>query len=312
VTTGAFWESVSGKLAERWTAELLTPAAMFWASGFAAWVVADGWDGTGPRVARWFDGLSGAEQVVVAAGGLLCLIGSAGVVEQLTFPILRLLEGYWPSGLGPLKDALTRLAGRRMQRDEARLQALEAKRRAGPLNARDASELVRLDERLRRFPAAPESRMPTKLGNVLRAGESWPRDKYGLDAAVCWPSLWLLLSDAVRDELVEARKRLDTAVALAVWGALLAVWTFLTWWALPAAVVVYVYAYWSAVRAAAVHCDLVESTFDLFRGSLYGALRFPQPVDPAEERRAGAALTAYLWRGVAASSAPLEPPGNSA
>jgi len=44
-------------------------------------------------------------------------------------------------------------------------------------------------------PAESDRHMPTKLGNILRAAELRSKDKYGLDAVICWPRLWLLLPD---------------------------------------------------------------------------------------------------------------------
>ena len=91
--TAKLFEALGGKLGERWLLVLISPAAVFWAGGFGAWVLADGWDDSGGRIADWFDGLSGAEQAIVAIGALLAVAGSAVVVGQLALPVLRLLEG---------------------------------------------------------------------------------------------------------------------------------------------------------------------------------------------------------------------------
>ena len=299
-----FWESVSGKLAERLTAELLAPATLFWAAGLGAWILDEGWNDSAGRVVRWFSGLSGVEQVLISAGALGALVVSAAIGEHVAPTVLRLLEGYWPRGLRRLRDAATAARSRRIERAESALVKLEAKRRRSGLTPGETLEFSRLDSKLRRVPAAPDLRMPTRLGDVLRAGETWPRQKYGLDAVVCWPRLWLLLPEQVRTDLAEARKELDHSVAIAMWGVLIVVWTPLTWWALPAAAVVASFAYARSLRAAEVFADLVEAAFDDFRDSLYTHVGLAVPAAREGERRAGEFLTAYLWRGEASAGSP--------
>jgi hypothetical protein len=293
-----FWESVSGKLADRLTAELFAPATLFWAAGFGAWIVGGGWDDSGGRLARWFGGLSGVEQVLVAAGALGALVASAAVGEYLARTVLRLLEGYWPPGFHRLRDAATAARSRRIMRAEQDLAKLESARRERGLTAGETLEFARLDARLRRVPASPGLRMPSRFGDVLRSGETWPREKYGLDAVVCWPRLWLVLPEQARTDLANARGELDHSVAIAMWGALIVGWTPLTLWALPAAAVVASFAYLRSIRAAEVFADLVEAAFDVFRDSLYTHVGRPVPARE-DERREGESLTAYLWRGEA-------------
>jgi len=165
------------------------------------------------------------------------------------------------------------------------------------LGVDEQAEYAGLDVALRRIPAEPESRLPTKLGNTLRAAESWPRDKYGLDTVVIWPRMWLVLSDDAREEITNARQQLDQSITVWVWGLLLSVWVALTWWALLAAVVVLAFAYWRAITAAEIYGDLVEAAFDLQRHELYSQLRFPAPTTSDKEVEVGEALTRYLWRG---------------
>jgi len=291
-----FWESISGKIADRLTMQIAAPAVGFWVSGLLAWIVAVGWSGSGERLLHWFGGLSGAEQVIVAAGVLLGFVVSASVVDQLAPTVLRLLEGYWPRGLGWLRRSLTDARSRRFNSAQAKLGRLETKRRKEGLTATDTFEFARLDRQLRRMPSAPDLLMPTRLGNILRAGEAWPRDKYGLDAVVCWPRLWLILPQQARTDLAEARGALNRSVVVGIWGALLIVWIPLTWWALPVAVIVATAAYQRSLGAAAVFADLVEAAFDDFRESLYRQVGTPHS-DRTEEPRRGELLTTYLWRG---------------
>ena len=64
------------------------------------------------------------------------------------------------------------------------------------------------------------------LGRWLHAAaETWPTDKYGLDAPKCWPRLWLVLPDTARKEVAGARSSLDQGAAVWLWGAAFIVWT---------------------------------------------------------------------------------------
>jgi hypothetical protein len=93
--------------------------------------------------------------------------------------------------------------------------------------------------------------MPTRLGDILRAAEARPTNKYGLDTIVCWYALWLLLPAETETELVQARAALDKAAGTWLWGALFLVWTPWTWWAVPIAVVVPALAYYIGILGAA-------------------------------------------------------------
>ncbi len=53
--------------------------------------------------------------------------------------------------------------------------------------------------------------MPTALGNLLRSAEEYPLVRYGLETAVCWPRLWLLLPSATQETLTRARQSLNDA-----------------------------------------------------------------------------------------------------
>jgi hypothetical protein len=289
----SFWAGLGGKLADRWLAVAL-PSLLFWLAGAVAWLAGSGGRERLAAILGDLDRAGTGTALIAVALALLVVAGSAAVVERLTLPVVRLLEGYWPGWLRGLRDRAVRWRGARIARDEARYQELE---RASDDDAGSVDELIALDERLRRVPAAG-GRMPTRLGDVLRAAEALPQAKYGLDAVHCWPRLWLVLPEPVQRELLGARRTLDAAVTGLTWAVLAAVWTPVAWWVLPIAVaaVVVVHRWW-LLPSAQVYGDLVEASFDVYRTALYDALRWPLPDNPRAEHELGLRLTQYLWRG---------------
>jgi hypothetical protein len=309
-----FWEGLGEKLADRWLSTTV-PALVFWTVGLAAAIRPRG---LGPSLHRFSDWLASSPallQVAAVVGPLLLVAGSAVVVQRLTLPIIRLVEGYgWPAWLKPARRRLIARQVRHFHQAEERFQALADKQNEDSATSEDLEELGLLESRLRRVPteptpARPVRAMPTRLGNVLRASETLPADKYGLDVAICWPRLWLLLPDLARDELVKARAHLNSTVGVCCWAALVTAWTPWLYPALPLglACAIGFYYLW-VLDAASVYGDLVESTFDIYRLSLYTALRRPLPANPAAERACGQALSSYLWRGSDSETPTFENP----
>src|SRR6266550_3806868 len=97
----AFWESVGGKLADRWAA-VSVQALVFWLGGVAAWTYHRGGLHTLTTQTRWLDRQTAAAQVSVIVVVLLAVAASGLLVSRLATPALRLLEGYWPSWTDPL------------------------------------------------------------------------------------------------------------------------------------------------------------------------------------------------------------------
>lgn len=158
--------------------------------------------------------------------------------------------------------------------------------------------LARVRLALHNLPANTDL-MPTRLGNILRTAERRPLEKYGLDAIICWSRLWLLLPEAAKKDLQDARADLNNAARLWLWSILFLVWAALgAWWAVPLGILSALFAYYNwAIAAAITYGDLIEASFDLYRHLLYESLRWKLPADPNEERRVGQQLTEYLWRG---------------
>lgn len=143
-----------------------------------------------------------------------------------------------------------------------------------------------------RLPASsplPAQRMPTRLGNVLRAAELRPGSRYGLDAVTCWPRLWLLLPKDSRQEVAAARTGLYLSVQSWLCGVAFSVFVVWAWWAPVVGLTVAWVTYYTRMLAAArTYGTLIESCFDIHRGLLYAALNWPRPANPPRVRRGAA------------------------
>lgn len=289
-----FLDSLGDTLAKEWVAKVFTPAFVFWFGGLLTWALHSpaNWN----TLEQWLSQKTLVQPLTTLIVGLLILATSAIAVQQFELPILRLLEGYWPRWMQPLKKRLIKKQKLKAEQAEKRFQALATKG-IGRLTPEEADEYVQLDWQLKQTPTESDRLMPTQLGNILRAAERRPLEKYGLESVICFPRLWLLLPNEVKTELTEARARLNTMVRVWTWALLFLIWGVWTWWAIPVGILSALLAHRWMLNAAATYGDLVESAFDLHRTALYQSLRFPLPKNPTEEQQTGRALTDYLWRG---------------
>lgn len=309
---GKFWESVGEKLADRWAA-ISVPALVFWLGGLLAWVSGHGGFHALKAPADWLGKQPGPTQIAIVLAVLLGVAASGIVVTRLAAPVLRLMEGYWPRFLDVVRRPLAERARKKADSITTKFQTVAGPVLTGvpPPTPQQQADYTRLTHQWRRFPGQGRYQ-PTRIGNTLRAGESRPVDKYGLDAVAVWPHLWLLLPETARSELAAARGSLDSAVGAFIWGVLFVAFTSWTPWAAAAGLVVAAAAYWLWVPdRAEVYADLVEATFDLHRGALYSQLRWPMPDNPQDERAMGRQLTAYLMRGTSGTKPSFTSPASS-
>lgn len=288
-----FLEGVSSKLADQWIATLLTPAFVFWAGGLLAYADHHGFT----PIETWFQQFSDPMQLGLIAIALCTVAASAFVAQRFDTAVLRGLEGYWYPGVRRLSMPLLHWQKTRRRRILKTLKQLNPKLQNNTATAAEREEFVRCDRALHQWPEQEDDLLPTRLGNILRAAERRPYHRYGLDAIVCWPRLWLLLPEAVKKDLQAAQTELSNAVRLVFWSLLFLIWSIWAWWAIPMGAIAACFAYGWAVDAASVYANLIEATFDLHRQLLYQALNVPLPHDPDEECRVGKQLTDRLWRG---------------
>ncbi|GDY33938.1 hypothetical protein [Gandjariella thermophila] len=333
----AFWSGVGEELARRWVARVLTPALAFWVGGLSllwwdvhrAGVAASGWVAEITRTAEQLGRLPVLVQGALVVGGLVVVAASAVVAERLTVPVLRFLEGYWARPQW-LRRRMVTHRQRRYEKARNRARSLQLRQRRGRLSVAEYAELRQLRQDpardpqrrtelesaaadaltaqeatqlgkdlqwLRTTPDRDELRMPTRLGDALRAAERRPVTSYGMDAVVCWNALWHTLPQQARTELSQARAALDTAARGWLWGVLFLVWTPLSWWAVPIGVLIPVVSYWFGIVPRGIAFGrLIVTCYDLYRFNLYDALHLPRPESPEQERtKAGPRVTAALW-----------------
>ncbi|MGW3960051.1 hypothetical protein ACWED2_09515 [Amycolatopsis sp. NPDC005003] len=282
----SIFRTVSGRASQRMFGAALLAAA-FLGAAVGAWSSHDG-GALITRTTRWLAGRSGFEQGLATAAVLVGVTLVAGIVLGMTPRVLRWLQGYWPTWLDPVRARLVRRITSAADRDAGTMQELE----------RDQRTDSRLDQRLRQLPSIAERYMPTKLGNLARAAQTRPIDKYGLDPVAIWPQLFLVMPEPTQKELTGAVNGLERAVMAVCWCVLFVVLGPWVWWAAPLGIAAAVLLQRTVVHGAArTHAELMEAAIDLHRLDLYRKLRWPLPANPAEERALGEQLVSYLRYG---------------
>jgi hypothetical protein len=150
--------------------------------------------------------LSATSQTLVLA---FVAIALALVMFAAQTRLYRLLEGYsWPRPL--------RLAKIAKQVEEKRRLADEVSRTSGV-------EKALLLEKYGRYPVDDNQVVPTRLGNSIRAFETYAQNRYQLDSQLLWSELTASAPDSVRKDVDSAQAGVDFFVSLVYLFAALSV-----------------------------------------------------------------------------------------
>jgi hypothetical protein len=228
-----------------------------------------------------------------AAGEVLaiafCALVIAYVVASMTNPLYRFLEGYsyWPRSLRERRREHHKMRRERLKNDDAA--------------RHDRLERQRLRAQLDQYPRLAASVMPTRLGNVLRAAESYGHVQYGLDTVILWWPLMSVCDDGTKAALDDARAVMDFFVGVLILAPLFAssagVAALVTeepvafhgLWSLA---LLYP-AYLGAVSSAGLYGRLLRSVADTARHALADQLRIAVPTDISRENELWTAVSDY-------------------
>jgi hypothetical protein len=145
--------------------------------------------------------------------------------------------------------------------------------------------------------------LPTRLGNILRAGERYPLTHYGMDAIYFWPRLFPLLPAQFQDDYEKFMQQyelplvvaFEAAVSATMGGVLLLgsggpPMLFLGWFAGGAALAYFFY--WLALPNAMEIAEQQRTAFDLYRHLLLE--QWPTPNDVNDEGAAFKAIEEFI------------------
>ena len=257
-------------------------------------------------VERWEE-LSATLRLLLSLTTLVAIIVVAYLLYSGQYVLVRLFEGYWPRWLHSLRNSRARFYRQRWK-------YLEALARDSATPPQEANEIWA--ELLVYYPPPThlDAMMPTRLGNILRAAEIYPYERYGLDAAIIWPRLRPLLKPEIIALLADRKMSMTFMLSMSllaalfslIWCPILAIWTSrlelflligLGW---PLAW----FCYQSALQSAVAYGEQLRATFDLYRHELLKALKREVPTEINTERREWKRLTRFFFRNI-----PLPPPG---
>ncbi|MFE4105936.1 hypothetical protein [Almyronema epifaneia] len=281
---------------QRWLTTLFMPAILFWVGGLVAFIDRFGFD----TLVALLNKQSVIAQIIILFATFLTILASAFFVQSFDSKVLYFLQGYWPNYLQPLHRTLVRRHKKRRYEIEHAFQVLARRSMEGNLSPIERTFFVQIDTKLQKSPPVQDL-MPTQLGNIMKSAEHRIVSKYGLDASICLPRLWLILPETVRQTFQETRFNLNDIARVWLWGILFNVWVMFSAWPLIIGFLVTLFSYSHLLEVAGEFGSLLESLFDVYRIDLYKHIRWPLPRNPEEERKLGSALTQYFWRGVASS-----------
>ena len=199
-----FLAEVGSKLADRWVALLAVPGLVYLTVATIAGTLGQtrslDYVALGEQITRW------AQSPTVRSSGFTVIIVAAIVAGSC-------MAGFIASILGELTEILWTAPGRRLP---ARwLSASRQKRSANAKKVADdpaatPQQVARAIAEADRICLVEASR-PTWIGDRLRACGVRAQTAYGIDLAVAWPRLWLLLPPTVREEIGAVRVRCRSA-----------------------------------------------------------------------------------------------------
>lgn len=310
------FDKLSGFFDRRFILNAFLPSLIFWGLLIAA--ILAGQHHLAADAKAW-DAQDANFKAMETVGFLAWITFFAALLSSQSSTLLRWHEGYWnlpvpktweTAGCDWHKAKLQEANG---LIDKKMALLTEAPANADAVLQRTLErELEKLYEALSmNYPprTRPEEVMPTRLGNILKSSELYPRMRYGLDPVLIWPRLYNLFPDHFVQAIADARSSLDFMIVISSLGSAFAVlcgacllvvcapwWLFLLcfWGGLLVATV----AYQGALGSAILYAQQVRAGFDLYRNEFFKEMRLSLPATPAEEKAQWREVGLFILRNV--------------
>lgn len=257
------FEKFSGFLDQRFILSVWIPCLFFWV---ALLCLVAGW--VSPSVILgWWQQQPVELQVLMVVLLVAWITFFARLLLNVLGSLVRIYEGYWNRLLYierlPFFGDFTK-----------RRKRYYADKIAG-LKAAGSDQEIYL-----RFPPATrlEEVMPTRMGNILKNGEIYPRQRYGMDAVLIWPRLYSVLPESIVRNFGSAAAELELMLVISALGMTFAfvggviAMVLLSWYVVPACILCGALVAWlgyeGALRSALSYNHLIKAAFDLHRGTL--------------------------------------------
>lgn len=159
------------------------------------------------------------------------------------------------------------------------------------------------------YPKYQEDIMPTKLGNIFRSFEDYPREKYGIETVTIWPRLLLVLPSTTHRHIEDAQNSLMFFLVASFLSFLFSIETLIFAiiglkhrWELDIFVALFsisIFVGYSLYRisldSALNFGDIIKSLFDLYRKVLLAELQIPTDEALTKERKRWEKLSNFLY-----------------
>jgi hypothetical protein len=270
----ALLATLGSKLTERWLNLLVLPGALFLAVAAVGTVLGQRHWHDVDRLRSTLDDLSASPALdrTGTAALLVALVLLTATAASIAAQFLGgAVERYWLRfGRDPLSRALTARRERQWKEKHAELERTVVRTQTDPSGAgvngavtvpRSAWERIQTLTEARDDIALRAPTRPTWYGDRMQAAADRVESAYGVDLAVLWPRLWLILPEPAVRQIQLGRDSFSAAARLMAWGvgyALLACW----WW--PAGLV--------AIGCGAVARSRARTALDALAGLIEAAV----------------------------------------
>jgi hypothetical protein len=160
--------------------------------------------------------------------------------------------------------------------------------------------------RSQQLPYNVERVKPTNLGNIMAVTEDYAYERYGIDAMVYWPRMLDVIPKDYQTQIAELKTTQDFFLNFSVLAALFGLGALGVgaWFqSLPEivygalALILSYLLYRGSLGTARQMGEVVNGSFDLFRGALLEKYGLSPPGSIADERRQWLSLTSFIRRG---------------